>query len=112
MYQQPSYSEVNIPLTFYRYDGSCSSLLGLETKRYHYSLDKDIPLVYDSNLQPNDDCFLTISHKVTRQGPFSVIIFPTEHSEVPFTNIKLWYSENSELGVIDTLPLTQLCSYL
>ena len=67
--------------------------------------------MYDSNLQPNDDCFLTISHKVARQGPYSVIIFPPEQSEVPFTDIKLWYSENSELRVIDTSPLTQLCTY-
>ena len=174
VYQQPGNNEVNIPLTFYRYDGSCSSLpakisepdlvnnesvalqpqvvlsrgylmphsllnytfcavtnhlngtqyhiglyvaeildeaLQFDPKRYHYSLDKDIPLVYDSNLQPNDDCFLNISHKVTRQGPYSVIIFPPEQSEVPFTNIKLWYSENSELRVIDTSQLTQLCTY-
>ena len=67
--------------------------------------------MYDSNLQPNDDCFLTISHKVAQQGPYSVIIFPPEQSEVPFTDIKLWYSENSELRVIDTSPLTQLCTY-
>ena len=165
VYQQPSNSEVKIPLTFYRYDGSCSSLpakisepdpvnnesvtirpqvvlsrgylmlhsllnytfcavtnhfymaeildeaLPFDPKRYHYSLDKDIPLVHDSNLQPNDDRFLNISHKVTRQGPYSVIIFPPEQSEVRFTDIKLWYSENSELRVIDTSPLTQLCTY-
>ena len=86
--------------------------LQFDPKRYHYSLDKDIPLVYDSNLLPNDDCFLTISHKVAQQGPYSVIIFPPEQSEVPFTIIKLWYSENSELRVIDTSPLTQLCIYL
>ena len=57
--------------------------------------------MYDSNLQHNDDCFLTVSHKVAQQGPYSV---PPEQSEVPFTDI-------SELRVIDTSPLTQLCNY-
>ena len=59
-------------------------------------LHRDVDLVYDHDLkQPSSLCFKSITYTVRKRGYYSVILFPPSQTEVPFTNLSLWYDQNN-----------------
>ena len=81
-----------------------------DPKHSPYSLHRDIGLVYSSDLQPNNNCLKTITYAIKRRGPYSIVIFLPLQTEVPFSNIRLWYTRRDELKIIDTSRLIQTCA--
>jgi hypothetical protein len=84
--------------------------LHFDPDTYPNSLHRDIALTYDRDLQPNNQCYSTITHTITKRGPYSIVLFAPSRLEVPSSNISFWYSQNNHIKVIDTSRLTQKCS--
>ena len=84
--------------------------LHFDPQTYRFSLHQDIALAHDPNLLPTDNCTTTITHSITKRGPYSVVLFPPLQSEVPFSNISMWYSQNNHIRVIEISHLKQECT--
>jgi hypothetical protein len=84
--------------------------LHFDPDTYPNTLHRDIALTYDRDLQPNNQCYSTITHTITKRGPYSIVLFAPSRVEVPSSNISFWYSQNNHIKVIDTSYLHEKCS--
>ena len=76
-----------------------------------FVLHQDIRIRYSHNLkQPSSNCFMPAKHTLRDAGSYSVIILLPPSTEVPYSNISVWYDRHDHLKVIDTTQLSHFCT--
>ena len=100
----------NYHVDFYIADGLDEDL-PFDADKSHFVLHQDIDILYNPYLnQPVKNCFIPIEHTLKETGSYSVIILLPPSTEVPFSNISVWYNREDHLKVIDTSHLTPVCA--
>ena len=75
----------------------------------HYLFHDDVNLTYNHDLKQTSVCFNDIIHTLPKRGYYSVIILLP--SEVPYSNLSLWYYQNNSLNIINTSELHPMCEH-
>ena len=100
----------NYHVDFYIADGLDENL-SFNAEKSHFVLHQDIDIMYNPYLkQPVKNCFTPVQHTLKETGSYSVIILLPPSTEVPFSNISVWYNREDRLKVIDTSHLTPVCA--
>ena len=100
----------NYHVDFYIADGLDENL-SFNADKSHFVLHQDIDIMYDPYLkQPVKNCFTPVQYTLKETGSYSVIILLPPSTEVPFSNISVWYNREDRLKVIDTSHLTPVCA--